>query len=185
VPVLDAAWLCAAPTGGEAEAGAADSGDRGAPGGRPDTAGHVSAFEFFGGVPLSILYDNLKIAVAKICGDAKRERTRAFTELISHYLFKDRFGLPGKGNDKGKVEGLVKHARANFMTPIPIAPSYEAFNARLRECCLHRQSERAGRRAASLKRSSAALGDRTLGSYPKDHGGRLIFDSFFWITEGT
>jgi hypothetical protein len=29
-------------------------------------------------VPLSLLYDNLKIAVAKICGDGKRERTRAF-----------------------------------------------------------------------------------------------------------
>lgn len=43
--------------------------------------GHVSAFAFFGGVPLSILYDNLKIAVAKICGDGKRERTRAFTDL--------------------------------------------------------------------------------------------------------
>ena len=87
--------------------------------------GHVSAFAFFGGVPLSIFYDNLKIAVAKICGDGKRERTRAFTELVSHYLFKDRFGRPGKGNDKGKVEGLVKYARANFMTPIPIAPSYK------------------------------------------------------------
>ena len=36
--------------------------------------GHVSAFAFFGGVPCSILYDNLKIAVAKICGDGKRER---------------------------------------------------------------------------------------------------------------
>ena len=32
--------------------------------------GHVSAFAFFGGVPLSILYDNLKIAVAKILGGA-------------------------------------------------------------------------------------------------------------------
>ena len=93
--------------------------------------GHVSAFAFFGGVPMSILYDNLKIAVAKICGDGRRERTRAFTELVSHYLFKDRFGRPGKGNDKGKVEGLVKYARANFMTPIPIAPNYEALNAML------------------------------------------------------
>jgi transposase len=52
-----------------------------------------------GGVPLSILYDNTKLAVAKICGDGKRERTRAFSELISHYLFRDRFGRPGKGND--------------------------------------------------------------------------------------
>ena len=49
-------------------------------------------------------YDNTTIAVAKICGDGKRERTRAFTELLSHYLFRDRFGRPGKGNDKGKVE---------------------------------------------------------------------------------
>ena len=57
--------------------------------------GHVASFAFFGGVPLSILYDNLKIAVAKICGDGKRERTRAFAELISHYLFADRFGRPG------------------------------------------------------------------------------------------
>ena len=112
--------------------------------------GHVSAFAFFGGVPLSILYDNLKIAVAKICGDGKRERTRAFTELVSHYLFKDRFGRPGKGNDKGKVEGLVKYARANFMTPIPVAASYEVFNAQLIERCRGRQSERAGRHAETI-----------------------------------
>jgi transposase len=51
--------------------------------------GHVAAFGFFGGVPQSILYDNTKLAVAKICGDGRRERTRAFTELVSHYLFRD------------------------------------------------------------------------------------------------
>jgi transposase len=70
-------------------------------------AGHVAAFAFFGGV-ISILYANLKIAVARILGDGKRQRTRAFTELVSHYLFQERFGRPGKGNDKGKVEALVK-----------------------------------------------------------------------------
>ena len=68
--------------------------------------GHVSAFAFLGGVPQSILYDNTKLAVARILGDGRRQRTRAFTELQSHYLFEDRFGRPGKGNDKGKVEGL-------------------------------------------------------------------------------
>jgi transposase len=61
-------------------------------------------------VPLSILYDNLKLAVARILGDGKRVRTRAFTELQSHYLFADRFGR----HDKGKVEGLVKYARLNL-----------------------------------------------------------------------
>ena len=48
------------------------------------------------GVPQSMLYDNLKIAVAKICGYGRRERTRAFTGLVSHYLFTDHFGRPRK-----------------------------------------------------------------------------------------
>ena len=65
--------------------------------------GHVKAFDFFGGVPQSILYDNTKIAVARILGGGRRQRTRVFSELQSHYLFTDRFGRPGKGNDKGKV----------------------------------------------------------------------------------
>ena len=82
--------------------------------------GHVQAFTFFGGVPKSILYDNTKIAVARILGDGKRQRTRVFSELQSHYLFQDRFGRPGKGNDKGKVEGLVGYARRNFLVPIPV-----------------------------------------------------------------
>ena len=68
--------------------------------------GHNAAFGFFG-VPKSILYDNTKLAVARILGDGTRQRTRAFSELQSHYLFADRFGRPGKGNDKGKVEELV------------------------------------------------------------------------------
>ena len=57
--------------------------------------GHVSGFSFFGGVPRSILYDNTRIAVARILGDGKRQRTRVFSELRSHYLFEDRFGRPG------------------------------------------------------------------------------------------
>ena len=81
--------------------------------------GHVSGFSFFGGVPRSILYDNTRIAVARILGDGKRQRTRVFSELRSHYLFEDRFGRPGKGNDKGKVEGIVGYCRRNFLVPMP------------------------------------------------------------------
>src|SRR5829696_2622156 len=103
---------------------------------------HIRAFAFFGGVPQSILYDNSKIAVARILGDGKRQRTRVFTELQSHYLFEDRFGRPGKGNDKGKVEGLVGYARRNFLVPIPVFESFQALNAYLLECCRRRMADR-------------------------------------------
>ena len=100
--------------------------------------GHVSAFAFLGGSPQSIRYDNTKLAVAKILGDGRRKRTRAFTELQSHYLFEDRFGRPSKGNDKGKVEGMVGYARRNFMVPIPVADDFAALNAHLEQKCLER-----------------------------------------------
>ena len=104
--------------------------------------GHVSAFSFLGGIPRSILYDNTRLAVAKIMGDGRRKRTRVFNELVSHYLFEDRFGRPGKGNDKGKVEGLVGYARRNFLVPIPSYESFDELNAHLQEKCLERMKRR-------------------------------------------
>ena len=100
--------------------------------------GRVSAFASLGGVPQSILCDNTKLAVARILGDGRRQRTRAFTELQSHYLFEDRFGRPGKGNDKGKVEGMVGYVRRNFLAPVPSFQSFDALNAHLEERCLAR-----------------------------------------------
>ena len=81
--------------------------------------GHNRAVVLFGGVPQSILYDNDKCLVSRILSDGTRQRTRAFSGLQSHYLFEDRYGRPGKGNDKGNVEGAVGYARRNFMTPLP------------------------------------------------------------------
>jgi len=70
--------------------------------------------------------------------------------LVSHFLFDDRFGRPGKGNDKGKVEGLVKYSRANFLTPVPHAASIDVLNAKLAERCLARQNERASRHEQTI-----------------------------------
>ncbi len=115
--------------------------------------GHVSAFAFFGGVPLSILYDNTTIAVAKILGDGTRKRTKTFSELQSHYLFADRFGRPGKGNDKGNVEGVIGFGRRNFLVPMPRFESFEALNTWLEGQCLKRQD-------AVLRGHKATVGER-------------------------
>ena len=50
-----------------------------------------------------------------------------------------RYGRPGKGNDKGNVEGVVGYARRNFMTPLPRFASWDAFNGHLEEQCRNRQ----------------------------------------------
>jgi transposase len=104
--------------------------------------GHVRAFAYFDGVPRRILYDNTKIAVAKILGGQERQKTRAFSELQSHYLFADKFGRPAKGNDKGKVEGLVGYARRNFMVPIPRVSSWDELNKHLEAQCRARRERR-------------------------------------------
>ena len=101
--------------------------------------GHNQAFAYFGGVPRHIVYDNTKIAVARILGDGTRQRTRSFSELQSHYLFAERFARPRKGNDKGKVEGLVGYSRRNFMVPLPRANNFEELNAVLLERCRQRR----------------------------------------------
>ncbi|HEV2202717.1 MAG TPA: hypothetical protein VGR73_23100 [Bryobacteraceae bacterium] len=82
-----------------------------------------------------------KLAVARILGDGTRMKTRAFIELESHYLVAEKFGRPGKGNDKGKVEGLVGYVRRNFM-PRPRFATWEEFNAHLLIQCQKRQGRK-------------------------------------------
>jgi transposase len=115
--------------------------------------GHVAAFDFFGGVPQSILYDNTTLAVSRILGDGRRERSAMFSTLQSHYLFKDRFGRPGKGNDKGNVEGMVGYARRNYMVPIPSAQDIDALNVVLLDRCQARQ-------AAILRGAEGSIAER-------------------------
>jgi hypothetical protein len=124
--------------------------------------GHVRAFAYFGGVPTRILYDNTKIAVAKILGGEERQRTRSFSELQSYYLFADKFGRPAKGNDKGKVEGIVGYSRRNFMVPIPRASSWEELNAQLEEQCRKRRQRR-------LRGHTETIGER----FERDHAAML------------
>jgi hypothetical protein len=57
-------------------------------------------------------------------------------------LFADRFGRPGKGNDKGKVEGLVGFIRRNYLVPLLHAASFDALNEDLLTACRRRLDDR-------------------------------------------
>jgi transposase len=98
-------------------------------------AGHCRAFQFFGGVPTRISYDNSRIAVAKFVGRRGDTPTQEFLRLESHFLFEHHFCLVRRANEKGHVEGLVGFARRNFMVPIPQIDDLEEFNEQLAESC--------------------------------------------------
>jgi transposase len=97
--------------------------------------GHVRAFEFFGGVPWRISYDNTRVCVAKILGPRERELTEGFKQLLSHYLFDPHFCLVRRANEKGVVEGVVKFTRLNFFVPVPQVRDFAELNAHLLEQC--------------------------------------------------
>ncbi len=75
--------------------------------------GHVDAFEFFGGVPRSLLYDNLKSAVLERVGSAIRFNTNLL-ELASYYGFEPKAAAPRRGNEKGRVERSIRYIRTSF-----------------------------------------------------------------------
>lgn len=98
--------------------------------------GHVDAFEFFGAVPQTIVYDNLKTAVKKILEGKKRIEQDHFIQLRSHYLFDSHFCDPATGNQKGQVENLVKVIKQQFFTPMPSVNTLDELNQSLVDMCL-------------------------------------------------
>jgi transposase len=75
---------------------------------------HIEAFEFFGGVPRVILYDNMKTAVVERVGDAARIHSRLL-DLAAHYHFAPRLCQPRSPNQKGRVERRIRDIRSSFM----------------------------------------------------------------------
>jgi transposase len=75
--------------------------------------GHLAAFDAFGGVPRTILYDNLKSAVLEREGDLIRFHPRIL-DLAGHYHFAPKPCAVARGNEKGRVERRVRDLREAF-----------------------------------------------------------------------
>jgi len=92
--------------------------------------GHVLAFEYFGGVPARIRYDNLKPAVIRVLKGRDRAESERFTALRSHYGFDSFFCRPGVegAHEKGGVEGEIGRFRRRHLVPVPAVASLAALN---------------------------------------------------------
>ncbi|MEN6429472.1 MAG: hypothetical protein ABFC80_01315 [Coriobacteriales bacterium] len=119
-------------------------------------AGHVAAFEFFGGVFREVWYDNPKTAVTKILAGPHRIEHERLSALRACYLFDSSFCTPARGNEKGSVENLVGYVRRNALVPHTRSfPSLDALNVHLQAWCERERS----RHGAEWAIESAALSD--------------------------
>lgn len=97
--------------------------------------GHRRAFEWLGGVPGELVYDNPKTAVVKILSGPKRQEHQVFSSLRAHYLFESIFCRPGKAHEKGAVENLVGYVRRNTFVPMPDVDKLSTLNKHLLAWC--------------------------------------------------
>lgn len=92
--------------------------------------GHLMAFDDFGGCPRALRYDNLKSVVLN------REPLRynpAFLEFVRHYGFEIRLCNPASGNEKGRVERLIRSIRGTFLNTADHHQSLAALNQALHQ----------------------------------------------------
>ena len=103
--------------------------------------GHKRAFEFFEGVPHTVMWDNLKTAVKKVLEGKNRIEQQSFIAFRSHYLFDSSFITPGEPHENGMVENLIGYARRNFFVPLPQVENFDELNEALLAKC-QKENER-------------------------------------------
>jgi transposase len=81
---------------------------------------HEHAFDFFGGVPHQVLYDNMKTVVLErdAYGPGEHRFQPAFLDFARHYGFVPRLCRPYRAKTKGKVERFNGYLRRSFYNPL-------------------------------------------------------------------
>ena len=102
--------------------------------------GHVDAFAAFASAPKTVLYDNMKSVVLE-----RREQAIRFhptlLALAAHYRFEPRPVAPYRGNEKGRVERLIRFVRSSFFAGRRFA-DIDDLNAQADVWCATRAAER-------------------------------------------
>lgn len=75
---------------------------------------HLHAFTYFGGIPRTVLHDNLKTAVLDRDADGTIHWHARYLDFAHYYGFSPRACQPYRAQTKGKVENGIKYVRGNF-----------------------------------------------------------------------
>jgi len=80
---------------------------------------HVKYFDSIGGVPFTMIYDNMKVAVARYAiRNVDKKPTENLLKISTYYQFNYRFCNARKGNEKGHVEKSVGYVRRKAFSQI-------------------------------------------------------------------
>jgi len=110
---------------------------------------HLEAFAFFGGVPRTVLYDNLRNVVIERGPDSERRQwNELFRDFFQTLGFRPHLCAPYQAQTKGKVERSIRFLRDDFLEGREFA-SLEEMNfevqAWLRKVNLERPNDTTGR----------------------------------------
>ncbi len=76
---------------------------------------HKNAFDYFGGYPQEILYDNMKqIVLDRKQVSSESKWNQKFEDFFKHYGFIPRLCRPYRPQTKGKIESTVKFVKRDF-----------------------------------------------------------------------
>lgn len=103
-------------------------------------------FEFIGGVPHEITFDN-DGAIVRYLGEkiSKRVENELFLRFKNHYDFRAEYCNANSPNQKGHVEGKIGYLRRNLFVPMPIMDNMDEYNKELLMRCMilhHRKHHR-------------------------------------------
>lgn len=103
--------------------------------------GLKNVFEYLGGVPLRLVFDNAA-GVGRKVSDTFRT-TDTFGAFAAHYGFSFSFCNPNSGHEKGNVERKVCFIRNSLFVPVPVVTSVKSYNRHLPDRCMALSKDRA------------------------------------------
>ncbi len=108
-------------------------------------------FDFFGGIPRRLIFDNAKVAVKEGFGIYAKPQDK-YLSFSAHYAFSLDFCNPASGNEKSLVENLVGYSRRNFLVPVPRVNDIEELNRTLWNACItYRENHKVEHRSNPVK----------------------------------
>lgn len=121
-----------------------------------------SIFEYCGGVPARIVFDNATGVGTKACSTART--AEMFAAFSAHYGFDYSFCNPDSGNEKGNVENKVGFIRRNLFVPVPRIGGTDIYNRRPLDRCMRLSEQKHWRKGERkhLHSTDPALAGTTL-----------------------